>query len=145
MLVLDKNGMAHQFKNLVPEDKDLIMFAITDVSLANAGQQVKMVIVLKRKIQKELLTTFLPTLLLLFMTYATSYFKSFYFEASVTVNLTIMLVMTTIFVSVMEQMPMTSYPKMIDIWLIICQLVPFIEVKIQNIFLRLTDISQLIR
>ena len=30
VLVLDKNGMAHQFKNLVPEDKDLIMFAITE-------------------------------------------------------------------------------------------------------------------
>ena len=99
MLVLDTNNIAHQFKNLVPEDKDLIMFTITNVSLANAGQQVKMAIVLKRKILKELLTTYLPTLLLLFMTYATSYFKSFYFEASVTVNLTIMLVMTTIFTS----------------------------------------------
>ena len=60
VLVLDKNSIAHQFKNLVPEDKDLIMFAITDVSLAKAGQQVKMVIVLKRKILKELLTTYLP-------------------------------------------------------------------------------------
>ena len=132
MLVLDKNGMAHQFKNLVPEDKDLIMFAITDVSLANAGQQVKMVIVLKRKIQKELLTTFLPTLLLLFMTYATSYFKSFYFEASVTVNLTIMLVMTTIFTSKIEELPPTSDTKMIDIWLIFCLLVPFAFTLVQT-------------
>ena len=111
MLVLDKNSIAHQFKNLVPEDKDLIMFTITDVSLAKAGQQVKMVIVLKRKILKELLTTYLPTLLLLFMTYATSYFSSFYFEAKVTVNLTIMLVMTTIFTSKIEELPPRRTPR----------------------------------
>ena len=132
MLVLDTNNIAHQFKNLVPEDKDLIMFTITNVSLANAGQQVKMAIVLKRKILKELLTTYLPTLLLLFMTYATSYFKSFYFEASVTVNLTIMLVMTTIFTSKIEELPPTSDTKMIDIWLIFCLLVPFAFTLIQT-------------
>ena len=32
-----------------------------------------------------------------------------------------MLVMTTIFISVMEKLPLTSYPKMIDFWLIFCQ------------------------
>ena len=132
MLVLDTNNIAHQFKNLVPEDKDLVMFTITDVSLANAGQQVKMMIVLKRKILRELLTTYLPTLLLLFMTYATSFFKSFYFEASVTVNLTIMLVMTTIFTSKIEELPPTSDTKMIDIWLIFCLLVPFAFTLIQT-------------
>ena len=40
-----------------------------------------------------------------------------------------MLVMTTIFTSVMEKLPLTSYPKMIDFWLIFCQLVPFTEVR----------------
>ena len=45
-----------------------------------------------------------------------------------TVNLTTMLVMTTIFISKMEGLPPTSATKMIDIWLILCQLVPFAEV-----------------
>ena len=88
-----------------------------------------MVINLKRKIQTEMLTTYLPTLLLLAISYATIYFKPEYFEASLTVNLTIMLVMTTIFTSVMDRLPTTSYLKMIDIWLIFCQLIPFTEVK----------------
>ena len=44
-----------------------------------------------------------------------------------------MLVMTTIFTSVMEKLPLTSYPKMIDFWLIFCQLVPFAEVIRQKI------------
>ena len=36
--------------------------------------------------------------------------------------------MTTIFISKMEGLPSTAYMKMIDIWLILCQLVPFVEV-----------------
>ena len=39
-----------------------------------------------------------------------------------------MLVMTTIFISKMEGLPPTSATKMIDYWLILCQLVPFAEV-----------------
>ena len=52
----------------------------------------------------------------------------FFFEAALSVNLTTMLVMTTIFISKMESLPPTSAIKMIDIWLIICQMVPFLEV-----------------
>ena len=43
-------------------------------------------------------------------------------------NLTTMLVMTTIFISKMEGLPPTSDTKMIDYWLILCQLVPFTQV-----------------
>ena len=57
-----------------------------------------MEIVFKRRLTNELLTTYLPSLLLLLMSYATSYFKSFYFEAAVTVNLSILLVTTTLFI-----------------------------------------------
>ena len=39
-----------------------------------------------------------------------------------------MLVMTTIFISKMEGLPPTSATKMIDYWLILCQLVPFVQV-----------------
>ena len=86
---------------------------------------VSMTIVLRRKILSEMMGTFLPSILLMIITFATTFFKPFYFEAALTVNLTNMLVMTTIFTSVMEKLPLTSYPKMIDFWLIFCQLVPF--------------------
>ena len=58
----------------------------------------KMEIIFKRRLTNELLTTYLPSLLLLLMSYATSYFKPFYFEAAVTVNLSILLVTTTLFI-----------------------------------------------
>ena len=62
------------------------------------------------------------------ITYATTFFKPFFFEAALSVNLTTMLVMTTIFISKMEGLPSTSATKMIDYWLILCQLVPFAQV-----------------
>ena len=52
----------------------------------------------KRRVTNELLTTYLPSILLLCICYATTHFKAFYFEAAVTVNLTVMLVSTTLFI-----------------------------------------------
>ena len=76
----------------------------------------------------EMMTTFFPSVLLMLITFATTLYKEQYFEATLSVNLTTMLVMTTIFISKMESLPPTSETKMIDMWLILCQLVPFIEV-----------------
>ena len=87
-----------------------------------------MVVEFRRKIMSEMMTTYFPSLLLMMITFATTFFKPFFFEAALSVNLTTMLVMTTIFISKMEGLPPTSDIKMIDIWLILCQLVPFAEV-----------------
>ena len=76
----------------------------------------------------EMMTTYLPSVLLMLITWATTFFKPYFFEAALSVNLTTMLVMTTIFISVMQMLPATAYVKMVDIWLIFGQLVPFAEV-----------------
>ena len=57
-----------------------------------------MEIVFKRRLTNELLTTYLPSFLLVLMCYATSFFNPIYFEAAVTVNLSILLVTTTLFI-----------------------------------------------
>ena len=59
---------------------------------------IKMEIVFKRRIMNELLTTYLPSFLLLLISYATTFFKPFFFEAAVTVNLSVMLVTTNLFI-----------------------------------------------
>ena len=118
------------------QSRDLTQFSIVDFSLENATSPksgLQMRIRLRRKIMSEMMTTYFPTILLLMITFATTFFKPFFFEAALTVNLTNMLVMTTIFTSVMEKLPLTSYPKMIDVWLIFCQLVPFAEVISKNL------------
>ena len=43
-----------------------------------------------------------------------------------------MLVMTTIFTSKIEELPPTSDMKMIDIWLICCLVIPFLEVILRT-------------
>ena len=115
------------------ENVDLTLFFIERWNLDFKNKDkprdgIWMTMSLKRKVMSEMMTTFLPSLLLMMITYATTFFKPVYFEAALTVNLTNMLVMTTIFISVMERLPTTSYLKMIDFWLISCQLVPFSEV-----------------
>ena len=81
----------------------------------------------------EMMTTYLLSVLLILITYATTFFKPFYFEAALTVNLTTMLVMTTIFMTVMQMLPSTAYVKMVDIFLIFGQLYPFTEVALLTI------------
>ena len=85
-------------------------------------------VVLKRMIVNELLTTYLPSILIMVIVYSTNFFKEFFFEAIVTVNLTSQLVLAAIFISVSGSLPKTAYVKMIDVWLIFAQLIPFTEV-----------------
>ena len=131
---LDRPLMRLLSKELIIEqDPDMTLFQLIkwELNFRNTRNQTEgiwMTVVLKRKLMSEMMSTYLPSLLLLMITFATTFFKPFFFEAALTVNLTNMLVMTTIFISVMEKLPLTSYPKMIDYWLIFCQLVPFSEV-----------------
>ena len=89
---------------------------------------IRMVVFLKRRIENALLTTYLPTMLILLIVYVTNFFKPFFFESVISVNLTALLVLTTLFISVSGGLPPTAYVKMVDIWLIFAQLIPFCEV-----------------
>ena len=115
------------------EDTELTLFTIISWNLEYKSplepkDGLRFRLVLKRKIMNSLLTTYLPSGLLILITFATTYFKPFFFEAALSANLTIMLVMTTIFIGEMQMLPTTAYIKMVDIWLVFCQLVPFAEV-----------------
>jgi hypothetical protein len=88
--------------------------------------------IFKRRINNTALTIYLPTILILIIVYATNFFKDFFFEAVVTVNLTALLVLTTLFISVSQSLPPTAYVKMIDVWLIFTQMIPFMEVLLHT-------------
>ena len=85
-------------------------------------------VMLGRRLLGTVLTVYIPTILLVIIAYCTNFFKPFFFEAVVAVNLTVMLVLATMFISVSENLPKTSYIKMVDIWLIFNLLIPFFEV-----------------
>ena len=113
----------------------LTQYIITNWTLAynnasNVDMGIQMTVVLKRRILNAILTVylptgttctscsnceFLPTVLVLIIVYATNFFKDFFFEAIVTVNLTSLLVLTTLFISVSGALPQTVARKQYSI------------------------------
>ena len=125
------------------QSPDMTLFTVTEYVLVFGPEEgIRMTITLKRKIMSEMMTTYFPSLLLMMITFATTFFKPFFFEAALSVNLTTMLVMTTIFISKMEGLPPTSATKMIDYWLILCQLVPFAQVVLLTVKEKLKEEEQ---
>ena len=100
---------------------------------------VRVSLVLGRQLLGVILTAYTPTILLNIIGHSTNYFKSFFFEAVVTVNLTCMLVLATMFISISNDLPTTSYLKMMDFWLIFTLLLPFIEVLLHTYMESLDD------
>ena len=131
---MNKKKKPESFGQLKSEDLDLTMFTITNLTLTKEKNTstVYMALKLKRKVVTELMTTYLPTILLLLITLVTIFFDKDLFSDVIAVNLTIMLVMTTIFTSKIEELPPTSDMKFIDIWLISCLVVPFLEVILRT-------------
>ena len=112
---------------------NLPLFYITDWQLTQRNSDcpnegIRMVITLRRKFLREVITTYLPTILLMIATFITTFFKPEFFEAALGVNLTTMLMMTTIFMTSLSELTDTAYPKWIDFWLIFCQIIPLTEV-----------------
>ena len=60
-------------------------------------------------------------------------FQDTEFEAIVTVNVTTLLVLTTLFIGISNSLPKTAYIKVIDIWLITNLMIPFLEVLLHTI------------
>ena len=86
-------------------------------------------LVFKRRLTNEAMMTFYPSLLLIIISYATSYFRlPNFFNTAITVNLTVMLTTTTLLISVVKKLAPTSYIKWIEAWLIFAQLIPFTHV-----------------
>ena len=87
-------------------------------------------VTLGRKLLNTIMTTYIPTVLLVIISYATSFYHRDLFETVIAVNLTCMLVLATMFLSVIDSLPTTSYVKMVEVWLIYTLLIPFKEVLI---------------
>ena len=69
-------------------EKELMKYTVKDWSIRKTSMGIEVALVLGRKILNEILTTYLPTCLLVVIVHSTNYYKDFFFEAVVTVNLT---------------------------------------------------------
>lgn len=62
------------------------------------------------------MTIFVPTTLINLISFATFLFKWFDFQNRIMVSLTALLVLSTLFSQISDQLPKTSYSKLIDMW-----------------------------
>ncbi len=130
-------GNIGSFVELVPGNlryagkKKLDMYVVQDVALdkfmdSRGVEGLRVDLVFSRRLFAIVLATYLPTGLICIVCFATNYFYSF--EAAVTVNLTCLLVLTTIFIGVANSLPTTAYIKLVDLWLLFTLMVPLVEV-----------------
>ena len=81
---LDQKTVQLMANQMIMESKTtLTQYEMTKWTLEKTERGISMIIVFKRMVTSELLTTYMPSLLLIFTTYATTFFKPFYFEAGV--------------------------------------------------------------
>ena len=102
-----------------------VMKTTMETKSIDDAQQLVLEITLGRQLLGTVLNIFIPTIVLNIISYTTNFYKDDFFETVVAINLTTMLVIVTLFVSVSENLPATSYMKMMDIWLLFNLLVPF--------------------
>ena len=92
-----------------------------------------------RRLNSVILTIFFPTLLLNIIGHTANYFKEFFFEGIISLNVTVMLVLTTMFINVSNNLPKTAYLKMIDTWLLFNLFKPFMDIIMQTYIETLRD------
>ena len=85
---MDKDKIQRKFSQLSYEDRDLTMFTITNFTLnkKEIGNMVYIALKLKRKVVTELLTTYLPTILLLLITFTNIFLDKDLFGDAIAVN-----------------------------------------------------------
>jgi len=117
--------------------KTLSQFNVISQSFYSTGNNssVRVKIVLQRIFSYHLTNTYIPTASLMMLVEVTLFFKKTQTELAITLSLTIMLVMYTMYQSIIEPLTKTAYLKMIDYWLIFCLLIPFAIFMIEIVWL----------
>ena len=91
----------------------------------NKGTTVHCIFQLERKSNYHLVSVIFPTFVLIIMAELALFIDKSHFEATIMVALTIMLVLYTLYQSVSQGLPKTSYLKLIDVWLMFGLISPF--------------------
>ena len=115
LLVMEIKGAYSPFVNLVVDDlvytgeEILAQYSVIDTLMTKKDdekiQKVQVEIILGRQLFGVLMNVFIPTIVLGLISYSTNFYKDEYFETVIAINLTTMLVIVTLFVSVSGQHP----------------------------------------
>jgi len=87
-----------------------------------------------RMIISQLMTVYIPTALIMIVSYLTTFFNnSKWFGHIITINLTAMLVLTTMLTSISDDLPKTADVKYIDFWMLFSLCVPVFEILLHTV------------
>merc|ERR1719234_1288177 len=105
-MIFETEGNTGEFVELVISGleyigpKELTQYFIKDTKMAfGLNNDITVTVVMGRRLLGTVLTTYIPTILLIIISYFSNLFKPFFFEATVVVNLTVMLVLVTMLIS----------------------------------------------
>ena len=106
------------------------------------GQEI--ILVMRNMYTYYLTSTYIPTLLLVLISYLTFWFEVKDFSNRIMVALTSLLVLACLFSQISSDLPHTAYLKMIDIWFMSCIIIDFIMISFLVIINRLHVINSTI-
>ncbi|XP_069949577.1 uncharacterized protein [Cherax quadricarinatus] len=117
--------------------KNLIEYTIGEVSMlvkqdgefSSVGIKVRFY----RRYGFYLLTLYIPTTLLIVIAYASFFFNPEDFNSRITVALTALLVLASLFTQTSNSLPKTSYFKLVDVWLFFSIVIIFFVVMLQTL------------
>ncbi|KAK8375461.1 hypothetical protein O3P69_008356 [Scylla paramamosain] len=116
----------------ISANRFLVEYEVGDLSLEYGDEsqfsEVKVIVPLTRRSGYAILNIYLPTLVLLIVSYVTLFIRPAIIDVRMTSALTVQLVIATLFSQVSASLPKTSYFKMVDLWLIFCISITFITI-----------------
>ena len=101
-----------------------------DKTTSSAKTRIRVEIILCRKLTYHIVNIYIPTFVLILIAGTTLFIDFSHFEVTIMIALTSMLVTYTLYQSISEYLPHTSYMNMIDIWLFGGLIFPFFIITI---------------
>ena len=113
-------------------DIDVTKYVISETKDYKENGKLIFKISFGRSIMSVMMTTMLPTTIIVLVALGTNYYEEQHFKTIIPVNLTCLLLMVNLFVGLSRRLPETSYLKMIDAWLVFNLTVPFTNVSLHG-------------
>ena len=148
LIVTFLDGVTKDFVVLRPKElsylgkRKLSEYEVTEIRTRNISVGLysghEMEIVFKNMYMYFITSTYIPTILLVIISYFTFWFDLEDFSNRIMVCLTALLVLAALFSQISSSLPTTSYLKLIDIWFIVCIILDFFMILMLVIINRYT-------
>ena len=112
---------------------DITEYTIKNITMdVEEDGKLRVSVSIQRRLFSLVMRIFIPTVILNIIGHMSNFYKPAHFVGLMTLNVTVTLVLTTMFLSINNNLPPTAYIKMIDIWLLFSLMKPFVDIIINT-------------